>query len=263
MFRVPKEKATVAPRCQLTPPRSTNCLSKNTVDKEKEQTTNKKTNTHSNINDQQSHKAPEQQGLQELQELQEPHPAKQQQNRNPTAPLLYQTNLTGKLIKRNDLEAFGDNLLRKPAHTFRIMLQNINNMSSSAHHYASRQIVDCITKHKLDAYLMTEVGLCWPKLSEYDQWSERTLRKVQHHKSIFGFNTTQLEHSKRLQPGGVGICATDEAVHRVISSGQDPSGLGRWAWIRMQGKAGRTIWIATAYRPCHGTGGAETVWEQH
>jgi hypothetical protein len=61
----------------------------------------------------------------------------------------------------------------------------------------------------------------------------------------------------------VGICTTDEGVHRVIGTGQDTSGLGRWAWVRLQGKAGRTICTITAYRPCKSVGGSGTVWEQH
>jgi hypothetical protein len=81
-------------------------------------------------------------------------------------------------------------------------------------------------------------------------------------KSVFSYNKTKLHQTKTIQHGGVGICTTDEGVHRVLSTNHDPSGLGRWAWVRLQGKAGRTIRIITAYRPC-GASGKGAVWEQH
>jgi hypothetical protein len=64
---------------------------------------------------------------------------------------------------------------------------------------------------ELDIFLMTEVGLCWPKVFAYDQWNE----------SIFISNKTELEHTTQIQHGGVGICATDKGVHRIINTGQD------------------------------------------
>jgi hypothetical protein len=179
-----------------------------------------------------------------------------------STPLLYQTDIQGRSIEKHDLEAFGDLLGKKEANVFRIMLQNVNNLPVSSHVYRSRQLVDCISNQELDVYLMTEVGLCWNKLSAYDQWYERTTGRLTHQKSIFSYNKTELHQTKSIQHGGVGICTTDEGVHRVLSTGEDSSGLGRWAWVRLQGKAGRTIRIITAYRPC-GAGGEGTVWEQH
>ena len=177
-------------------------------------------------------------------------------------PLLYQTDIQGNTIEKQDLEAFGDTMGRKEANVFRIMFQNIHNLPLSSHVNRSRQVIDCIATQELDVFLMTEVGLCWSKLSAYDQWHERTMGRLAQHKSVFRYNTTELHQTTAIQHGGVGVCTTDEGVNRVINTGGDLSGLGRWAWVRLQGKAGRTIRIITAYRPC-GAGGEGTVWEQH
>ncbi len=55
--------------------------------------------------------------------------------------------------------------------------------------------------------------------------------------------------------------ATQEIANRIISTGRDPKRLGRWTWIRIQGKEGHTTRIATAYRPWESPG-ASTVFHQ-
>jgi hypothetical protein len=59
----------------------------------------------------------------------------------------------------------------------------------------------------------------------------------------------------------VGIIAMAEAKHRIIDRGYDPSGMGRWAWMRMEGKEGHHMRFVTAYRPCQ-SGGASSVFQQ-
>ena len=52
-------------------------------------------------------------------------------------------------------------------------------------------------------------------------------------------------------------------VPRVIGTGNDKRGLGRWAWTRLRGKD-RAITIISAYRPCKpSTSGVQTVYQQH
>jgi hypothetical protein len=75
----------------------------------------------------------------------------------------------------NDAEAFGDTLSRIQYNHLRIMLQNINNLSSLAFTLKSRQLIDCMVCQEIDAFLMTEVGLNWSRLSSLNQWNERTM----------------------------------------------------------------------------------------
>jgi hypothetical protein len=72
---------------------------------------------------------------------------------------------------------------------------------------------------------MSGVGLCWRKLKNENQWHKRILGKFRSKCSVFAHNVTKLQTSKALQPGGVGIVATDKVAHRVTEHGQDPSGL--------------------------------------
>jgi hypothetical protein len=88
--------------------------------------------------------------------------------------------------------------------------------------------------HKVDAFLMTKVGLNWPRLSPCDQWQERVIGKLQNQRSIFAHNATKPHTTGWLQYGGGEICCTNKAVHHVIATGKDPSHLGCWAWAHLQ-----------------------------
>jgi hypothetical protein len=50
-------------------------------------------------------------------------------------------------------------------------------------------------------------------------------------------------------------------AHRVTVQGKDPTGLGRWAWIRLQGRNGIRTQVVTIYCPCDSPG-PETVNQQ-
>ena len=52
---------------------------------------------------------------------------------------------------------------------------------------------------------------------------------------------------------------------RVTKQGADPTGLGRWSWMRMTSKTVKGITIVTAYHPCptsKASGGETTSWMQ-
>ena len=66
------------------------------------------------------------------------------------------------------------------------------------------------------------------------------------------------------QPGGCIQVSYGRALHRYISHGKDPLGLGRWCWTRYRGRMDVTIRVITAYRPCvQHQGGESTVISQH
>ena len=50
---------------------------------------------------------------------------------------------------------------------------------------------------------------------------------------------------------------------RMASKGPDPTKLGRWTWIRIEGKTDESTVFVSAHRPCKSTSGIDTVWNQH
>ena len=49
----------------------------------------------------------------------------------------------------------------------------------------------------------------------------------------------------------------------MASKGSDPTKLGLWTWVRIEGKAGKSTVFVSAYRPCKNTTSMDTVWNQH
>jgi hypothetical protein len=178
-----------------------------------------------------------------------------------TRPALQQLSISGENITLDDTEAFADTMKTKPANTIRIALQNIQLLPENSRHYKSQQLINHIVQAELDALLMNEVGLNWKAVTAAGQWAERTIGKINGSRAVFANNTTELKITDTIQYGGVGILATQELAHRIIATGKDPTNLGRFAWIRIQGKEGHTVHIITAYRPWESPG-ASTVFHQ-
>ena len=81
--------------------------------------------------------------------------------------------------------------------------------------------------------------------------------------SIVGFNWTAKCKDWNL-PGGTGITITKNIASRKDKSGSscDKTGLGRWTWVRIEGKANeQTVFIST-YRPCKNRNNLNSVWNQ-
>lgn len=64
----------------------------------------------------------------------------------------------------------------------------------------------------------------------------------------------------RHQAGGVSLWSINKGAHRVMESGVDARGLGRWAWTRYRGKQGINLRLVTAYRPVLNKTGVQSVW---
>jgi hypothetical protein len=79
--------------------------------------------------------------------------------------------------------------------------------------------------------------------------------------SIFAYNTNEPTLEDKVQYGGVGIVASSDIKHSIVKRGKDPSGIGRWTWLRSSGKEGHHVRYVTAYRPCE-SGGAGSVFQQ-
>ena len=189
-----------------------------------------------------------------------PHNAKKKKKKRNYREL-QQLSLDGENITLNDSEAFADKMKTKQRNTVRIALQNIQLLPENSRHYKSRQLITHIAQAELDVLMMNEVGLNWKAVPADNQWVERTTGKLNGSKAVFAHNTTEPKSTDTTQYGGVGIVVTQEIAHRIIGTGRDPTNLGRWAWIRIQGKEGHTVRIATAYRPWESPG-ASTVFHQ-
>ena len=173
-----------------------------------------------------------------------------------------QTTLSGGNQTKADLEVYGDKLQTKEDNIFRVVAQNVQTLSIDARSERSRRVVNTIVSTESDVFLMNEVKLYWPKVEKQNKWFERVIGRFRAHRALFGCNTTEHDKTGLQQFGGVGLIATDEAVNRARNGGKDPTGLGRWVWMRFQGRNGHMTRVVSIYRPCHGSNGAASVHAQ-
>jgi hypothetical protein len=164
------------------------------------------------------------------------------------------------------------NVLQDPApNSFRFGFLNHGGFPPFSCKVANRSIQACsckncslrvfVSRHRFDALGLAECNLFWKKVAISDRLPERTRGWWESiHLSTASYEKYPAPTAS--QYGGVSLWSLNKAAHRVASSGQDLSGLGRWAWTRYRGCNGISLRCITAYRPVRNTAGAMSVWNQ-
>ena len=102
------------------------------------------------------------------------------------------------------------------------------------------------------------------KVHPEHHWRERIRPIFKTSTSVLAYNTQETELiSSPFQAGGAGLTLGDELTARKTDFGIDPSGIGRWAWIKITGKSGFTVVLIASYRPNNNRRDAGSVWNQH
>jgi hypothetical protein len=101
-------------------------------------------------------------------------------------------------------------------------------------------------------------------VQEYE-WKENTYQTL---RETFGdarieYNTSKTKFEGRYKPGGTVTAALDNWSHRVVDSGSDATGFGRWSYITYGGKEGKRLTYISIYRVCDQKNpGDTTAWKQ-
>ena len=61
-------------------------------------------------------------------------------------------------------------------------------------------------------------------------------------------STSSIKSGSNVKYGGTGIIVDNNWSSRLADKGQDPKGMGRWSFVRLLGKDGKTYLLITAYR---------------
>ena len=69
-------------------------------------------------------------------------------------------------------------------------------------------------------------------------------------------------NTSKYQAGGTFILGLNQTQSRVVSKGQDKSGLGRWTWFRIQGRHNSFTTVFSVYRPCKNEDTQGTTYRQ-
>ena len=97
-----------------------------------------------------------------------------------------------------------------------------------------------------DVMCFPEVNVCWHKLAPRNRLEERTMGwfEMLHRSVSYNFRDRM---TSRHQFGGTAIFSINNAASRVMGSGRDSTGLGRWTWTRFRGRNGIATRIVCAY----------------
>ena len=156
----------------------------------------------------------------------------------------------------------GDNYKHKHSKAIRICALNVGRLPLSKENEKNRDLFQWMRELKADIILLSELGINWRNMNNTNNWYARTKEEFQRISAVTAHNTH--ERSKnQMQWGGTAIVATNNTASRVIQKGTDTSGLGRWAWIRLQGREERKIRCVSIYSPSKYSRGPLSVWQQH
>ena len=150
----------------------------------------------------------------------------------------------------------------KPDNHLRVEFNNIGNLPIYQSAHSSRFMIDQLAHYKTDVYMLAELGWNIPRMPAGNSWFERSKTTLHRQSNILACNKQDTHNTKAHMPGGTGIIALEEAQPRVVDKGVDDSGLGRWTWMRFQGRDGHFTRMISAYRPCRNSASLGTVYRQ-
>jgi hypothetical protein len=154
-------------------------------------------------------------------------------------------------ISEDTVEYVGDTIRRiNEDHILRVGFININGVPSSSEDPKNKLIFNSIADSQLGIIGMAEMNRCWHLLQDKDKWRSRTRGWWESAHHNLGYNKQDKELSTAFQPGGTATISTNSFCHRIIKSGQDPKGLGRWTWTLYKGRQNVKLRVISMYRPC-------------
>jgi hypothetical protein len=165
-----------------------------------------------------------------------------------------------------DQAPFGDIIQDNTGTKFCIVLWNLGGFPVNRKSAKSKVIEESIRLLGADVICLTETDVNWNKVTIHNRLHERFLGwwqklsiNVAHYASIPSKTITA---TSAHQVGGVAQCSVNDGAARVVSHGQDGTGLGRWAWTQYQGKDGHSLRVVTAYRCNRSSSHAGSVYNQ-
>jgi len=159
-------------------------------------------------------------------------------------------------------ERWGNFVETKKEKTVRIVFQNLAGLANPE---ACDMKLDLLRRwvqtNDVDIFGGVELGTCWDLIDYPRRLPQLTRGWWEAVQWSVSYNRLE-KHSTTVQPGGTGIAVFNKLAHHAQKAGDDPTGLGRWSWVRLKGQGGRIIRIIALYRPCRSDGPLST-YQQH
>ncbi len=138
-------------------------------------------------------------------------------------------------------------VLPKPSRLFRYIFQNIQGLPVKPRARKYQQIGDAFDETEADIFGLAELNLNLRVMGAASQFNER-FRHLRRNNSIHSCNRHDTSTANILY-GGTAQITMGSCSHRVLASGADTSGLGRWVWSLFAGRNNTKLRVITGYRP--------------
>jgi hypothetical protein len=158
-------------------------------------------------------------------------------------------------------EHWGEEIGTVRSNVFRIGVLNIGGFPVDGQSAKLEELRMYISNCRLDVIGLTECNAHWKMIPVQNSMAERT-RGWWESLHINSAYYSGYQSLAKFQAGGVSLWSVNKGAHRVMESGQDGRGLGRWAWTKYRGRHNINLRIVTAYRPVMNRTGVLSVWNQ-
>ena len=138
---------------------------------------------------------------------------------------------------------------------------NIGSLQQEGNSQKNKDLREFLREKEIDAVAMQETNVHWKSIPVHERLDERTRFWWQRRKLSYAYYESY-PFAKAHQYGGTAIFGIDSASDRYMGSGKDPTGLGRWCWMRFRGNAGMSLRFISAYRP-NDSSNEHSVFSQH
>jgi len=135
--------------------------------------------------------------------------------------------------------------------TLRILFTNPKGIKLSSDILETEYSLGRCHSLRVGALCVAESNVNWENLRAFQKF-HGLLRKVWKHSKV-SKSFIKDEFISENQPGGTVTMVYNKWTSRVIESGEDPFGLGRWSFLTLQGRGNIKVILVTAYRVCKQT----------
>jgi hypothetical protein len=148
-----------------------------------------------------------------------------------------------------------------PSMTFRVFLQNPNDLALSTTNYSLLQVFQTCRDYGAAVLCLPETNTNW------DQAGQHTIPHTMLHRTWKNSSsqTSRVPENflSQYQPGGTATVVCDNWLSRIIQKGEDPMRLGRWTYMTLKGKGPGLITIITGYNTSPSQGETTFFQQQH
>ena len=158
--------------------------------------------------------------------------------------------------------AYGDGVETKEDGIYRLAYGNIDGFNLTPYNNPkANSLKSWLRSIDADFFAGNEAKINWKLMPPSGRLPE-IFRTENALRTVAAYNTN--ENIERRQYGGTFQLTFGELASRVVDTGVDDSGLGRFAWTKFQGRNGHVARLVSVYVPCYTarSGGELTVMNQ-